>query len=57
MNLYDRLDNASGIYCFLVLFYFFVKTLISDFYIIMFFRAAFEHKLMTWLNVSTTMYL
>ena len=44
MNLYDRLYNASGIYCFLVLFYFLVITLISDFYIIMMFKALYEHE-------------
>ena len=41
---YDRLYNASGIYCFLVLFYFIVITLISDFYILLMFKGLYEQK-------------
>jgi len=41
---YDRLYNASGIYCFLVLFYFIVITIISDFYILLMFKGLYEQK-------------
>ena len=42
---YERLYNASGIYCFLVLLYFIVITIISDFYILLMFKGLYDQNL------------